>query len=80
MHTDNSAATKVMQTHKKIKPSPKTLLIRNDEVCLPHFSNMILDHTPTMTTVARDLKGDVSYRVICDSLKGITKKVIPCLI
>lgn len=48
--------------------------------CLPHFSNTNLDHILTVTTVARDLKGDVSYQhcVVCDSLKGITKKVIPC--
>lgn len=80
MHTDISAVTKVMYTHRKIKPSPETLLVRNDDMYLPHFSNTTLDHILAVTTVARDLKGDISYqhRVACDSLKGITKKVIPC--
>lgn len=46
------------------------------------WANVTPGHVLTQTTVPTDLKEDASYQhhVGCDSLKGITKKVIPCLI
>lgn len=74
-----------MYIHRSLGMSARVCLpwlCMSEDLQVGTSANRTLDHVPTVTILARDFKGDVNYqyRVVCDSLKGKTEKVIPCLI